>query len=133
MTPRTSRPAKTGQASALVLGELELDRDRIVEAALDRLDRVLLQRAEAGGGEIAGDAAHAEAVGPVRRDGDLDHRIVEAERLGGGAADLGVRRASSMMPVCSSESSSSRSESIMPFDSTPRILALVSVMSVPGT
>ena len=40
---------------------------------------------------------------------------------------------SSMMPVCSSESSSSRSEAIMPWDSTPRILPTLSVTSMPGT
>ena len=73
------------------LVELKLDRDRIGKAAFDRLDSVLLQLAEIGSGEIARDAAHAEAVGSVRRDGDLDHRIVKAERGGGGAADLGLR------------------------------------------
>ena len=37
-----------------------------------------LQRAEARGREIAGDAMDRGAVGPVRREVDLDHRIVEA-------------------------------------------------------
>ena len=41
----------------------------------------LLELAEAGRGKIAGDAAHAKAVGPVRRNGDVEHRIVEAEQL----------------------------------------------------
>jgi hypothetical protein len=48
---------------------------RAREGAGDRraLDR--LQRAEAARGEIAGDAAHAERVGPVGGDRDLDHRV----------------------------------------------------------
>ena len=40
---------------------------------------------------------------------------------------------SSMMPLCSSDSSSSRSEAIMPWLSTPRILPTPSVTSSPGT
>ena len=90
LTPRTSRPAKIGQAEASSRVEVELDGNGIGEAAFNRLDRVLLQLAEPCGSKIAGDAAHAEAVGPVRRDGDFDHRIVEAERGGGRAADLGL-------------------------------------------
>ena len=50
------------------------------------LDR--LQRAEARGGEVARDAVHAEAIAAVGRHLDLDNRIVEAERLGGGDAGL---------------------------------------------
>jgi hypothetical protein len=38
----------------------------------------VLSRAEAGGGEVAGDAGHAGGVGPVRRQVDLDDRVVEA-------------------------------------------------------
>ena len=89
-TPRTSRPAKTGQASAVSLSNSSSIGIGLAKAPLTGLT-VLLQLAETGGGEIARDAAHAEAVGPVRRDGDLDHRIVKAERGGGGAADLGLR------------------------------------------
>ena len=55
-----------------------------------RFDRVGLELAEAGSGEVAGDAAHAEAVWPVWRDGDLDHRVVEPESLRRGGADLCV-------------------------------------------
>ena len=72
--------------------ELKLDWNRVGEDALDWLGLVLSQPAEACGGKIAGDAAHAEAIGPVRRDGDFDHCIVEAERGGRRAADLGVGR-----------------------------------------
>ena len=89
--PAHQAPGEDRAGIGALLVELKLDRDRIGKAAFDRLHRVLLQLAELGGGEIAGDAAHAEAIRAVRRDGDLDHRIVEAERGGGGAADLGLR------------------------------------------
>ncbi len=56
----------------------DLHRDRAGELALDRLDGRILELAHVGGGEIAGDAVHAGAVRPVRRQIDLDHRIVEA-------------------------------------------------------
>ena len=50
----------------------------------DRLDGAVLQPAEAGRGEVAGDAVDAGRVRPVRRQIDLDHRIVEM-RIGGEA------------------------------------------------
>ena len=52
---------------------------------------------EARGGQIARDAMDAQAIGAVGRDLDVDHRIVEAERLAAGCAD-GASAASSMMP-----------------------------------
>ena len=79
---------RTGRGALPV--EVEFNRHGIGEAAFDRLDRVLLELTKAGRGEVAGDAAHAEAIWPVRRDGDFDHRIVETERRGGRAADLCV-------------------------------------------
>src|SRR5262245_42138102 len=45
----------------------------------------------AGGGKIPGDAVDAGAIGPVRREIDLDHRIVEADQLGKFLADRRVR------------------------------------------
>ena len=50
------------------------------------------QPAEPGRREIAGDAVHAEAIGAVGRDLDLDHRIVEPEHLGEARADRRRRR-----------------------------------------
>ena len=47
------------------------------ELALDRLDRRILEPAHVGGGKVARDAVHAGAVGAVRRQVDLEHRIVE--------------------------------------------------------
>ena len=49
-----------------------------------------LQTAEAGGGQIARDAVDARRIAAIGRDGDVDHRIVEAERLRGRLADLRV-------------------------------------------
>ena len=69
--------------------ELQLDVDGAVEVALDAGDLLLrLQRAEAGGREIAGDAAHAGAVGPVGGELHLDDGIGEAQHIGVALADL---------------------------------------------
>ncbi len=46
-----------------------------------------LEPSQPGGGEVAGDAAHAEAIGAVRRHLDVEHGIVEPDRLGEGLAD----------------------------------------------
>ena len=73
-----------------LVGQVAQPLDRALEAALDGHRGRALEGAQAGGGEIAGDAEDAQAVAPVRRDGDLDHRVVEAEDLGEGRADLGV-------------------------------------------
>ena len=89
LTPRTSRPRKSGQRLVVGPGEMDGDghgndpaRDRSRAAASRRTSvGERLQRAEPGGGEIAGDAAHAEAIGAVGRHLDVEHRIVEADRL----------------------------------------------------
>ena len=57
---------------------------------LARLPR--LQRADAGGGEIARDAAHGKAVAAVGRDADIDHRVVEPGPLRVGHADRRILR-----------------------------------------
>ncbi len=57
--------------------EVERHLDRARELAVDRLDRGVLELAHVGGGEIAGDAAHARAIGAIGRQVDLDHGIVE--------------------------------------------------------
>ena len=51
-----------------------------------------LQPAEPGRGEVAGDAAHAEAIGAVRRHLEVDDRVVEPDELGIAGADRRVRR-----------------------------------------
>src|SRR3546814_5017459 len=61
-----------------VLGQVDAPGDRAPERPFHRCRVERLQRADAGGGEVAGDAAHAEAVAAVRGDGDVDDRVVEA-------------------------------------------------------
>ena len=63
------------------LGRLDPHLHRAREFAADRLDGPVLERPHVGGGEIAGDAVDAGAVGAVRRQVDLDHRIVEPRPL----------------------------------------------------
>ena len=72
--------------------EFERHLHRAGELALDRLDRRVLERAHVGGGKVARDAVHAGAVGTVRRQVDLDHRIVEARPLGVVRAERRVGR-----------------------------------------
>jgi hypothetical protein len=56
-----------------------------------------LERAEPGRRQIARDAAHAHAILPVRRDRDVDHRIVEPGIVRKGVP-TGASAGSSMMP-----------------------------------
>ena len=92
---------------------------------------MFLQAAEAGGGEVAGDAVHACRIRTVRREIDLDDRfeagiidIARADRRVGGKIDDACRD--------HSDSSSSAAEHNMPFDSTPRMTPLPSVSFLPG-
>ena len=60
-----------------------------IEGALDVRDLALgLERAEAGRRQVAGDAAHAGAVGPVGGELHLDDRIGEAQHIGVALAEL---------------------------------------------
>ena len=71
---------------------LDRDADRGTETAGHRGRVQRLQPAEAGGGEIAGDAAHAEAIGAVWRHLDVDDRIAEPHEVGVLRPDRRVRR-----------------------------------------
>ena len=55
---------------------------RAGEGALHRGDRGVLQPAEARGGQVPGDAGHAQPVGAVRRHLEVDDRL-QAQGLGG--------------------------------------------------
>ena len=76
-----------GQAERRRVGEVERHLDRTGTLTLHRHDRLLDEIAEAGGRQVAGDAADAQRIRPVGRDGDVDHRIVEAGIDGIGLAD----------------------------------------------
>ena len=73
--------------------EIELDVDGAIVVALDAGDLLLrLQLAEAGGRQIAGDAAHAGAVGTVGGKLHLDHGLAEAQHVGVALAELAAER-----------------------------------------
>ena len=71
---------------------LDMDRDRRAETAFDRRRVERGQLAHAGSGKVAGDAAHAEAIGAVRCHLDVDDRIVETQQTRIGSADRSVGR-----------------------------------------
>ena len=62
LRPRMWRPRNSGHA----LWSVELDADRRYEFAGDRRLIERRQRADPGGGKVAREAAHAEAIGAVR-------------------------------------------------------------------
>ena len=68
---------------APALGKVAPPLHRALERALHRRDVERLERAEPGGGEVAGDAADAGAVAAVGRERDVDHRVGHAECGGG--------------------------------------------------
>ena len=69
----------------------EIDRDRAGEGAGDGDDGGGDERAEAAGGEVAGDAGDAEGVGAVGGDGDVDDRV-EGDDVDVAGADRRVGR-----------------------------------------
>ena len=76
-----------------LLREFEPDVDGAVVVALDAGDLLLrLEPAEAGGGEVAGNAAHARAVGTIGRELHVDHRVGEAQDVGVALAELAGER-----------------------------------------
>ena len=72
-----------------VLGERELDVDGALGLAFDGTERWLrLELAEAGGCQIARDAAHARAVRAVGREFHLDDRVRQSRHIDIARADL---------------------------------------------
>ena len=63
------------------------DLDRAREGAADRARRAVLQLAQPGGGQIAGDALYPQPVRAVGRHFKIDHRVGHAQRLCGGRAN----------------------------------------------
>ena len=62
--------------------KLELDRNLALDRAGHGSAVEILEAAQTGRGEVAGNAVHAQAVGPVRSDLDLDHRVVQPQHTG---------------------------------------------------
>ena len=63
---KRARPARGG---------IDRDLDRALETAGNFFDREGLQRAHAGGGKVAGDAAHPGAIAAVGGQRDFDYRV----------------------------------------------------------
>ena len=81
---------EAGAGSLIAFGEIQFHIDGAVIAALDRGCVQRLQGAHAGGGQVAGNAAYAQAVLLVRRDVDINHRVIQTHDLGERSADGGV-------------------------------------------
>ena len=122
------QPAGEGRAGVRPSSRISIGQGKL--PATGATDEVL-QRAEAGGGEVAGDAGDAQPVGPVGRHLEVDHRL-QAQRLGGGRARRPGSSGSSRMPSDSSAISSSAAEHSMPLETTPRTGRGSRVMPVPG-
>ena len=83
---RHARHAAQREAGAQ-LGRLDAHAGGACPFAPDRLDARVPERAQPRRGEIARDAVHARAVGPVGGEADLDDRIVQPRQRGVGRAD----------------------------------------------
>ena len=71
---------------------IHLDRDRAGERASHRRDRLFDEIANPSSGKVAGDTVHAQPVGPVRRNLEIDHGF-QAQSLGDARTDFqGVRQ-----------------------------------------
>ncbi len=79
-------PEKQGAGRAV----LDLDRDRRAEAAGNRGRVERLQTPDPGGGKVARDPAHAEAIGAVRRHLDVEDRVADADQIGVARSDRRV-------------------------------------------
>ena len=82
-------PPEKQRASRAVL---DIDADRRPEMPGNRGRIEWPQTSEAGGGEIAGDAADPEAVGTVRRHLDVEDGVAEADEARIGRADRRILR-----------------------------------------
>ncbi len=78
LTPLISRPANIRQTCGSSFANAQVDADRALAAGrgLGR-NRAVLQRAEAIGGEIAGDAVDPRRVAAIGGDRDVDHDAAE--------------------------------------------------------
>ena len=118
-----ARPARTQ-----VWG-VDAPRDVVVHGALAGGLRIGARRRRQIGVEhrrdLAGDAVHGQAVRPVRRDLELQHLVGRPGTRRSSGVPAARSPGSSMIPSCSWESSSSRSDRIIPSDSSAAQLRLL--------
>ena len=115
--------------------ETQRDLDRAGEFAFAGKAFVfLLQLAEAQRRKVARDAAHAQAVRPVRRHRNVEHRIADAHHIHIALADVlaGALRQFDDAAMLVRRAAIRAPSTACPSNSTPRILALPRVKSVPG-
>ncbi len=77
---------------AEILRRREIDGNGARAFARDSWHGGRLHRAETGGGEVGGDARHAQRIGPIGGDADFDDRVGQARIVGKRRADRGVVR-----------------------------------------
>ena len=78
---------------------LDMDADRRAKGSRNRCRIERLQPPEPGGRQVAGDAAHAEAVGPVRRHLDIEDGVAETRIARIGHSERGVETVDLMAQV----------------------------------
>ena len=94
LTPRTSRRPKAGHKGGASIVTLTGQG----KVPFDRLYRAVLEGADGGRAEIAGDAVDAGAVRPVGREIDFDHRLAERRPIRRKLLPTGASAGRSMMP-----------------------------------
>ncbi len=118
----------------LTRGEIQRGRDRRFERSGHRRQIAFPKTPKTGRCQIACDAIDTRRIATVGRDRDVDHRIVEAQRLRRRLAHFialgGKARADARCR--SSPSRSSREEHSMPRDSNPRIVPILSASPLTG-
>ncbi len=83
--------------------------------------------------DLPGDPEHREEVGTVRRDLDVEDRVVQPERPSPRPSPARGRSASTQDPSCVAEIPSSSGAQSMPFETTPRISRAASGSGASGT
>ncbi len=74
-------PGENGTRMLRLCVKLKLNTDRAFEALRQSRQRLRFQRAQTGGGKIARDAIDTQTIWSVGRDGNLNDRIILAERI----------------------------------------------------
>ena len=121
--PRTTRAVKRGQRSGSST-TISIPAAAARRPAPGSSDHGGGRQRRAGRGvDLARDAVDAEAVGPVRRDLELEHVGRDREHVGQRRARARRRSSSTRIPAWSVPIASSSSARIIPFETTPRSFA----------